>query len=470
MTKKARMFAICSGGWLACGLAGAAWADIPPMLPAPAADTVVLQLSAAEQWLQRTASVMGESAGSDLPNSVNAAASQVIANGTVAVAGGAFTGGAIKAGTHKNIAQAAAQDVIVPETPAELQAWVEQSLRLVEETGDQRILGQALVVLNALPTTELTPNLRRLRANVYQSLHRFDEAVSDLKAVLVQQGDDAQAVFLLATVQLAQGHYAQAGEACRALLRSMPILISASCGATVSARTGGAQNAYEKLTQLYARQAAPQNVDANPPEINTAVLHFAQVSLAEIAEQIGLPDAKNWWQLALQSRPQNLYARIGAANYAWQSGDIETVLRLTQDRDDVDALQLLRFQALTLQGRSAGTDNADAVLLRLRERVDTAQWRQDTLHARDQAGILLFALHEASKALTLAQINWQQQREPADTRLLLQAAIAAGRRDAYDATMQWLDRVKQTHAQYPVWRVAMSRIEVQSHSLESDVP
>ena len=31
-----------------------------------AADTVVLQLSAAEQWLQRTASVMKESAGSGL--------------------------------------------------------------------------------------------------------------------------------------------------------------------------------------------------------------------------------------------------------------------------------------------------------------------------------------------------------------------------------------------------------------------
>ena len=194
-----------------------------------------------------------------------------------------------------------------PETPAELQVSLgEQSLRLVEETVINVFWDRLLWCWNALPTTELTPNLRRLRANVYQSLHRFDEAVSDLKAVLVQQGDDAQAVFLLATVQLAQGHYASG--------RSLQSIIAVNADIDQCQlrryRFGAhwrAQNAYEKLTQLYA-WAAPQNVDANPPEINTAVLHFAQVSLAEIAEQIGLPDAKTGGSSLCRVAPKSLCA------------------------------------------------------------------------------------------------------------------------------------------------------------------
>jgi hypothetical protein len=51
--------------------------------------------------------------------------------------------------------------------------------------------------------------------------------------------------------------------------------------------------------------------------------------------------------------------------------------------------------------------------------------RGDVSHQREQARFALYLQNEAASALHLAQENRRTQKEPADTRILLEAAIVA---------------------------------------------
>ena len=46
---------------------------------------------------------------------------------------------------------------------------------------------------------------------------------------------------------------------------------------------------------------------------------------------------------------------------------------------------------------------------------------------------------DATRALTLARANHDKQREPADARVLLEAALAARSRTAATPVLQWMD-------------------------------
>jgi len=50
--------------------------------------------------------------------------------------------------------------------------------------------------------------------------------------------------------------------------------------------------------------------------------------------------------------------------------------------------------------------------------------RGDSVHRRDEARFTLSLLGDPAAALALARANWEVQREPADARLLLDAALA----------------------------------------------
>ena len=50
----------------------------------------------------------------------------------------------------------------------------------------------------------------------------------------------------------------------------------------------------------------------------------------------------------------------------------------------------------------------------------------DFVHQREESRFDLRLLGQSSEALRLAQANWQVQHEPADLRILLESALAAG--------------------------------------------
>ena len=363
-------------------------AEIPPLLPAPAPQHVILQLGATDQWLAAFNRAKTSLAEADIPSA----------------------------------------------TQVDSVDGIKALLQQARKTGDQRPLGQALLLLNRVPA----PNaeIRLLRANTLQALHRFEPALDELRQVLQQEPTNAQAWMLQASLQNVRGDYKAAQLACRQLLNKVPALLSGSCSANVLARTGQPQRAYDLLERLYIQMAPALN--------DTHILHYAQVSLAEIAEQLGLPAAE-WWAQARELYPLDVYTRIGATRDAFQRGAYADVIAMTENATDIDALALLRARAL----QQLDQPEARPLQQQLLQRVDSARARDDTLHARDQAAILLDLVQRPDEALSLAQLNWQQQREPEDTALLLRAALAAQRHDIYRKTCQWLQQWNQWHARYP---------------------
>ena len=57
---------------------------------------------------------------------------------------------------------------------------------------------------------------------------------------------------------------------------------------------------------------------------------------------------------------------------------------------------------------------------------------------REEARFTLHLLHAPQEALKLARENWQVQKEPADLRILLEAALAAHDNAAVDEVKDWL--------------------------------
>ncbi len=84
----------------------------------------------------------------------------------------------------------------------------------------------------------------------------------------------------------------------------------------------------------------------------------------------------------------------------------------------------------------------------MRERFDEALWRGSDLHRRDYARFLLDIENRPGEALDYALTNWRDQREAADTRLLLRAAQRAGDEETIRQVQQWLASVNQTDRRF----------------------
>jgi hypothetical protein len=105
-------------------------------------------------------------------------------------------------------------------------------------------------------------------------------------------------------------------------------------------------------------------------------------------------------------------------------------------RDKTRADPLLLRYALALQAQNS--KELPAQVEQLRDRFEASRLRGDRVHLREEARFTLHLLNAPQAALTLAQENWQVQKEPADVRILLEAALAADDAGAVDAVKEWL--------------------------------
>ena len=324
-------------------------------------------------------------------------------------------------------------------TAQQLADQVRTHLQQARSEGDPRFLGYAQRLLQDWPADRMTDSLRVLRATLWQSLHRFDEAREDLNLVLNRDGDTrdhVQALLTLANLEIVQGRYAEALTACKKLEKLYPGLIAASCEAQVLARTGQADTAYTELKALM--QQAQGEGNATP-------MLRAEGTLADIAAQLGLPVAEEHWRNVLAQDPDDLYSRTQLADWLIQKQRFEQAVALTEGYNDVDSLAVLRAIAL----QATGSGQAKSLVESLDERFTEARWRGNLLHQRDYARFLLDIRRQPDAALTYAQENWQSQREPMDTRLLLRAAGATGNSAVIDTTDEWLASINQRDARYP---------------------
>ena len=87
--------------------------------------------------------------------------------------------------------------------------------------------------------------------------------------------------------------------------------------------------------------------------------------------------------------------------------------------------------------RNADAD-APALSETLSRRFAEARTRGDQTHQREQARFALEVQFDPARALALARSNFGVQREPADARILLECAIAAGDAQAAQPALDWL--------------------------------
>lgn len=292
---------------------------------------------------------------------------------------------------------------------------------------DPRYYGYAQAALAPWWSMAEPPHaVRLLRATLLQSTHRFPEALRDLDAIVKADPANSQAWLTRATVQTVRGDFTAATESCSRLSALAPELISSTCSASVGAMTGRAKASEDMLAASLQRSA----------DADTGVQVWVITLLGEMAERRGdARAAEAHFKRALQLDPRDSYLIGAYADFLLDQRRPADVVALVKDYNRIDALLLRHALALQqMSGLDAALRNADAELA---ARFNAAQRRGDTVHQREQARYELHVRGNRAAGLELAQKNWAVQKETADLRILLEAALAAGDAAAAAPALEW---------------------------------
>lgn len=320
--------------------------------------------------------------------------------------------------------------------PRNVEAAVRLARRWFDEAllqGDPRYVGYAQGVLAPWWDEPAPPLAVRVqRAKLLQYGHRFDEALADLGAVLAADPADAEAWANRAAIRMVRADYDGARADCAALAPLVSALIGTACGAFADSMSGQADRAAAAIRAALATASA----DADERR-------WALTRLAEIDERRGdFAAAEAAYRDALALGDADVYLLAAYADFLLDRGRAGEVLTLLgaprpggHDAARADVL-LLR---LALAARATGDPRGAAWTRELAARFDAARARGDTTHEKEEARFAL-AQGDARRALALAGSNFAVQREAADARVLLEAALAAREPAAAAPALDWLRR------------------------------
>ena len=298
-------------------------------------------------------------------------------------------------------------------------------------TGDPRFLGQAQAALSPWwASPEAPPVVVLLRATIRQSQHDFDGALGDLDRLLLANPRAAQARLTRATVLTVVGRFAEAQSDCGQLASVAPPLVVAGCLAPPTSLSGEAERAYTGLLQALER-----------PGTDPGTIEWALTLAAEIAQRRGDGvAAERHFATALALDPSDAYLKGAYADFLLDSNRPRDVLALVGGDIKNDAL-LLRL----LLAEQRLPDQRDAFVAHRAEmaaRFDAARRRGDSMHRREEARFRLAVEGDSRGALTLARDNWNVQREPADLRILVDAARAANDAPTLRLATDWIAKTR----------------------------
>ena len=268
--------------------------------------------------------------------------------------------------------------------------------------------------------------VRLLRATLLQSVHRFPEALADLDAVTARDPGNAQAWLTRASVETVRADYAAATRSCGRLSNVADELVTAACIANVGAVNGRLAASERLLARVVARDAGVA------PDVDL----WALTSLAEMAARRGdAARADERFRRALGQSNRDVYLLGAYADFLLDQRRAADVAALLAGHDRVDGLLLRRALALRQSGQR---DALAAAVAELDARFAAAERRGDGVHLREQARFELALRGDAGRALALARRNWEAQKEPADARILLEAAAAARAPAAARPVLDWM--------------------------------
>ncbi len=292
--------------------------------------------------------------------------------------------------------------------------------------GDPRYYGYAQAALGPWWTLQEPPTeVLVLRAVVRQSQHDFDGALADLNAVLAANPRSAQAWLTRAFILQVLGRAGEALDSCRRLPPKAGTLILATCLSRADSLSGAAAGAYERLADALA---GSERTDA-------PIRAWSLTVLAEIAAGSGQDDrAEEHFRDALSLGVRDAYLLGAYADFLLDRGRASQVRDLLEGETRNDGLLLRLTLAEQLLNDPAAATHA-AVLA---ARFEASRRRGDLRHRRAEARFALHILDDRARALRLAWKNWQLQKEPADARLVLEAALAAKAPEEARPVLDWL--------------------------------
>lgn len=317
----------------------------------------------------------------------------------------------------------------VKRNPDDFQPAARLAARYIEQgrsDADPRYLGYAQAVLGPWLAQEQPPaEALLMRATIRQSLHQFDEALVDLRTLLTWRPDNAQGWLTAALLHQVRGDYVQARRHCTPLIRLAGEIISGACLTSVGSLTGQAAASYDLLNRLYQRGGV----------MNSAERQWVATLLAEMAERRGATAvAEAHYRAALSIGIHDPYLLAAYGDFLLDRNRAEEVIELLTQERKADAL-LLR---LAIAERAANHPDATSDREALLARFGAARRRGDRIHLREEARFALRLLNDAVEALRLARENWSIQKEPADARILLEAAMAARDRSVVRLVTDWI--------------------------------
>jgi tetratricopeptide (TPR) repeat protein len=304
-----------------------------------------------------------------------------------------------------------------PQDPELAARVARQAIDISRRDGDPRWMGQAQGALQAwwaLPAPPLP--VRLLRATILQNQHDFAPALRDLNGIVQQDPRNAQAWLTRASALQVLGRYDEAKASCEALPRIGAPWHGQACLLELASLQGQGEQAMASLKSL-SRQA---------PLALHAWLSLIQ---AELAERLGRRDeAESLYQQLLATAP-DAYTEGAYADFLLDQGRGADVIPRLEKQQRNDGL-LLR---LALAYQQTHDPRLNATVQSLRARFNAAHERGDSVHRREEARFALHLLKRPTTALSLARANWAVQKEPADARILLEAARGVQQETRQDA-------------------------------------
>ncbi|MBC8752234.1 MULTISPECIES: tetratricopeptide repeat protein [Paraburkholderia] len=294
---------------------------------------------------------------------------------------------------------------------------------------DPRDLGQAEAAIEPwLRQPDPPPRALVLRASVRQSNHFFASAIDDLDRAIRAQPDNVEAWLIRANILQVQGRYLDARQSCGRLIL-MNTVVAGICLANVAAVSGTPEQA-SLLMQRLAAQIPP----ADP------LYHWLLVSQAEMAVWMGRQEAaEQFFRKALAVNPRDAYLKAAWADFLLDRKRPKEVLALLAG--DIRNDNLLLRLALAEKQSGLNEDLARHVE-DLASRFAASAERGDRVHLREEAIFNLKLLDDPEKALSLAEADWQVQKEVADCRILMEAAVAARQPARAAPAMLWLNTAR----------------------------
>lgn len=304
-------------------------------------------------------------------------------------------------------------------------------LELAKSQNESRFYGYARAALEPwwdLPTPPA--EILKVRAKLKESDHQYDQAVADLQLFLDAYPRDVSAWLSLINVLRVQGKYAEANAACDRLATFVTPMIQVLARATIMAVTGDAARAYESLEEVLSQ------AEVTSPETVPWILTV----LSQIANSLGRTEvAEQHYRRGLDIAPENHYLKKDFADFLIDQRRFQEALEVLGDMvSDNDSILL----ALLASKGADRTDDVRRLRQQLAARLEENRLRGNKPHGRIETRYLLYVEHDPLKGLQVALANWAEQKEIRDSRNVLEAAIAAKRKEEVTAVVQFLQRHK----------------------------